>query len=98
MIKESKKWIEEFNKGNINACTAYYKKDAVMSAMPFGIKKGFQNIHNFWSNLIKSGANNLVYENVKIKVVDEKTVFLSAKWSMNIGHGIIFQEKMGKRK
>lgn len=97
VIEASKEWIQNFNNGNAKACVAGYTNDAVMSAMPFGIKKGSQEIADFWTPFIKSGASNLIYTNVSVEVVDANTVFLSANWSMNVGNGVIFQEKWEKK-
>ncbi len=97
VLAASKEWIENFNKGNAEACVAGYDTNAIMSAIPFGVKKGSNEISEFWTPFIESGATNLIYTNVSIEVVDEKTAFLSALWSMNVGSGIIFQEKWEKK-
>lgn len=97
VLKASKEWIQNFNKGNGEACVSGYTENAVMSAMPFGLKKGKKEIANFWIPFLESGANNLVYTNVKVEVANENTAFLSANWSMNVGRGIIFQEKWEKK-
>lgn len=96
VLQASKEWINDFNKGNSQKCVDRYADNATMRAMPFGIKKGKTAILNFWQPFIESGASNLIYTNVKIEVVDEKTVFLSANWSMNVGRGVIYQEKWEK--
>lgn len=97
VLKASKEWILEFNKGNAKACVVRYDKNAVMSAMPFGIKNGIKEISEFWTPFIESGATNLIYTNVRIEVVNETTVFLSGNWSMNVGEGVIYQEKWEKK-
>ncbi|TXN34974.1 hypothetical protein FVB32_10275 [Flagellimonas hymeniacidonis] len=96
VLAASKKWINQFNEGNALECANGYDKDAAMRATPFGTKKGFDEISGFWLDLVDKGASNLVYENVKIEVVDEKLAFLSADWRMNIGRGIIYMEKWEK--
>jgi len=96
VLEASKKWISSFNNGNAESCVQGYAQEAVMSAMPYGIKKGVKEISEFWTPFIKSGATNLVYSNVSIEVADNATAFLSANWSMNVGRGIIFQEKWEK--
>ena len=97
VLKASKEWIQQFNKGNAKACVAGYTDNAVMSAMPFGVKQGKKEISEFWTPFMESGATNLVYTNVRIEVVNDTTVFLSANWSMNVGEGIIYQEKWEKK-
>ena len=97
ILKASKNWITNFNKGKVDACINKYDKNAMMRAMPFGLKKGKKEISEFWKPFIKSGATNLIYTNVSIEVVNETTAFLSANWSMNIGRGIIYQEKWEKK-
>ncbi len=98
VLDASKKWIEEFNKGNAEACVKGYDANATMSAIPFGVKKGTKEISEFWTPFMASGATNLIYTNVSVEVVNETTVFLSANWSMNIGKGLIYQEKWEKKK
>ena len=93
VLSASKAWITNFNKGNVEACVQAYDDNTVMRSMPFGIKTGREEISEFWTSLITSGATNIIYTNVSIEVVDETTAFLSANWSMNIGQGIIYQEK-----
>ena len=97
VLTASKTWITNFNSSNTKACLAGYDEKATMSAMPFGIKKGVTAISEFWTPFIKSGATNLVYTNVSIEVVDQATAFLSANFSMNVGKGIIHQEKWEKK-
>ncbi|MGY0400168.1 MAG: YybH family protein [Ostreibacterium sp.] len=97
VIEASKQWIEAFNKGDVKTCVEGYDSEAVMRAMPSGLKKGHQEISAFWTPFIQSGATNLVYTNVSVEVVDENTAFLSADWSMNVGRGVIYQEKWEKK-
>jgi len=96
VLKASKVWISNFNNGNSSACVQGYYSKAIMSAMPYGVKKGTEEISKFWVPFIKSGATNLIYTNVSVEIANETTAFLSANWSMNIGNGIIFQEKWEK--
>jgi len=97
VLSASKRWIKDFNAGNIEGCIKGYSSTAVMSAMPFGVKQGIKEISEFWTPFIKSGATNLVYTGVSIEVANETTAFLSANWSMNVGRGIIYQEKWEKK-
>jgi ketosteroid isomerase-like protein len=97
VINASKAWIEAFNKGNAEACVKGYDSKATMSAMPFGVKSGIDEISGFWTPFIKSGATNLIYNDLSIEVANETTVFLSANWSMNVGRGKIYQEKWEKK-
>ncbi|MDY8135491.1 hypothetical protein [Aquimarina sp. 2201CG5-10] len=93
VLQASKDWINAFNQGNVSTCIAGYKKDAVMRATPFGLKQGETEIEAFWKPFIESGASNLIYTNVAIEVINKTTALLSANWSMNIGRGVIYQEK-----
>lgn len=97
VLEASKAWIANFNKGNAAACVNGYSKSALMNAQPFGIKKGKKEIVGFWAPFIKSGATNLIYSKVRIEVANKTTAFLSANWSMNVGRGIIYQEKWVKK-
>ena len=96
VLQASKNWINAFNKGKAAQCVAGYKKDAVMRAMPFGVKKGTKAIKDFWAPFIASGARNLEYTNVSVEVVNKNTVLLAANWRMNVGEGKIYQEKWVK--
>lgn len=98
VLQASKDWIKEFNRGNDEAAVKGYEKNAVMSVIPIGIKRGTKEISEFWTPFIKSGATNLIYTNVSVEVSNETTAFLSANWSMNVGRGVIFQEKWERRK
>jgi len=97
VLEASKAWIKAFNQGDAKTCVEGYAEDAVMSAMPFGIKYNQGEIDSFWTPFIASGATNLVYTNVSIEVANSETVFLSASWSMNVGEGKIYQEKWVKQ-
>ncbi|WP_196888338.1 hypothetical protein [Aureivirga sp. CE67] len=97
VLDASMEWIGNFNKGNVQGCVDGYTDNAEMSALPFGIKKGKEEISEFWTSLVKkSGAKNIVYTNVSVEIASKNIAFLSANWSMNIGEGIIFQEKWEK--
>lgn len=96
VLEASKTWINAFNNGNSQQCVESYSSTAVLHAMPFGVKKGTQEIMDFWKPFMESGASNLVYTNVRIEVANETTAFLAANWSMNVGRGIIYQEKWEK--
>lgn len=98
VLEASKNWINAFNLGNSQHCAEGYSENAIIHVMPFGEKKGAEEIMDFWKSFIASGANNLVYTNVRIEVANQTTAFLSANWSMNIGTGIIYQEKWEKIK
>ena len=93
VITASKNWIKNFNEGNIQTCMSTYDPNATLSMTPFGIKCGVKDISKFWMPFVASGATNLVYTDVSVEVVDQNTAFLSASWSMNVGRGLIFQEK-----
>ncbi|EZH72851.1 hypothetical protein ATO12_22240 [Aquimarina atlantica] len=98
VLNASKEWILAFNKGKSNTCIEGYDPKAMMSAQPFGIKRGVREITDFWQPFIQSGATNLIYTDLSIEVVNTSTALLSANWSMNVGRGVIFQEKWEKKK
>jgi len=96
VLAASEAWIQAFNKGEAKVCVNGYQSNAVLRAKPFGLKKGRKAIEDFWIPFVKSGATNLVYSQVSIEVIDQKTALLSANWRMNIGEGRIYQEKWVK--
>ena len=93
VLEASVAWVRSFNDGNTDACVAAYTPGAVMEAKPMGRFEGRQAIDDFWRPFMASGATDLVYRDVKLHVVDAKTVELSASWSMNVGYGIITCER-----
>lgn len=97
VLKASKDWIRNFNAGNVEACVMGYDATAILSATPYGLKKGTQEISGFWTPFMASGATNIIYTNVSIEVVNDTTAFLAANWSMNVGRGVIYQEKWEKK-
>ncbi|MCT4582809.1 MAG: alpha/beta fold hydrolase [Flavobacteriales bacterium] len=96
VLKASQTWISNFNKGNIKAIKKAYAKDAVMEAKPYGTYKGQEAIIQFWEPFIQSGASNLKYTNVKVRVVNSTKAIVSADWSMNVGSGLIINETWEK--
>ncbi len=92
----SSKWIENFNKGNVQNCIDAYVEDAVMIVKNVGEFKGKEAIAGFWNDLTKS-ANHIEYSNTNIKVIDENTIHLDSDWKMNIGEGIITLEEWKKQ-
>ncbi len=97
VLERSRKWIASFNSGDVNACVAGYEKSAVMNAKPMGVFKGLKDIEGFWRPFIESGAGNLIYKNIKLEVINNRTALLSADWTMNVGRGIITMEKWVKQ-
>ncbi len=97
VAKRSQQWIASFNSGDVDACVAGYKEDAVMNAKPMGVFTGLKEIEAFWRPFIESGASDLVYKNVNLEIIDNKAVLLSADWSMNVGRGIITMERWVKQ-
>ncbi len=89
----SQAWIESFNNGDVDACVGAYQTDAVINAKPLGTFKGLAEIDGFWRPFMASGAGDLKYQDIKLQVVDSSTVLLSARWSMNVGSGVITMEK-----
>ncbi len=62
-----------------------------------GTFKGIGEIEGFWRPFIESGAGELEYTNVVLAVENDHTVLLRADWSMNIGRGVIIQERWVKQ-
>jgi ketosteroid isomerase-like protein len=89
----SQKWIDSFNKGDVDSCVAGYQSDAVINAKPLGTFQGIAEIDAFWRPFMGSGAGDLTYKDVKLQVVNASTVLVSASWTMNVGRGIITLEK-----
>ncbi len=97
VLERSKQWIKDFNNKNIRACIDAYTADAVVNARPMGTFKGIGEIEGFWRPFIESGAGELEYTNVVLAVENDHTVLLRADWSMNIGRGVIIQERWVKQ-
>jgi len=97
VAQASRQWIASFNRGDAEACADAYAEQAVMNAMPMGRYVGREAILGFWKPFLESGAGDLVYTNVQMDVLDPQTVCLSADWSMNIGQGVITNERWVKQ-
>jgi len=92
ILKASKKWISNFNKGYTVEIANAYTADAIMVAKPFGTFEGRKAISEFWTPFVESGATNLKYTNTKVKIVSKTKAIISSDWSMNVGEGIITNE------
>ncbi len=93
VLETSKRWIESFNRGDVKACADKYTHAAIMHARPMGSFEGREAIYEFWNNFVSStNANNLVYTDSKVEVIDTNRAILSAQWSMNVGKGFIAKE------
>lgn len=92
VAKSSRAWKNAFNSGDAEAATALYEIDAVMVARPFGTFKGHDEIRAFWTDLIEKGFDDVVYKNSTFTIIDEKTVRVSADWTMNNAGGVITNE------
>lgn len=97
VLEASRKWIVDFNNKNVKGCVEAYTTDAVMNAKPLGTFKGISEIEGFWKPFIETGASDLEYSNVVLAVDNENTVILTADWKMNIGRGVILQERWVKQ-
>ena len=94
----SNAWIDNFNAGNVDGIANAYEEDAIMWAEPFGIFEGRDAIRAFWDDLVNNvGATNLVYQRRRIRVISDTVAIVRSDWSMNIGGGIIYQEKWVKQ-
>ena len=97
VLERSRQWIQDFNNKNIRACVDAYTADAVVNARPLGTFNGIGEIEGFWRPFIETGAADLEYSNVVLAVENDTTVLLRADWSMNIGKGVIIQERWVKK-
>jgi ketosteroid isomerase-like protein len=97
VLTRSKKWVEDFNNRNIKGCVDAYTIDAVVNARPMGTFKGIDQIEGFWRPFIETGAGELEYSNVVLAVENDNMVLLKADWKMNVGHGVIIQERWVKQ-
>ena len=97
VLARSKKWVEDFNNRNIKSCVHAYTIDAIVNAKPMGTFKGIDQIEGFWRPFIETGAGELEYSNVVLAVENDNTVLLKADWKMNVGHGVIIQERWVKQ-
>jgi ketosteroid isomerase-like protein len=97
VLTASHQWIANFNNGKVDACVAAYLPNAIMEAKPLGTFTGTQEIEAFWHPFITSEATSLEYQEVSLEIINETTVHLSAKWRMNVGHGVITLEKWVKQ-
>ena len=92
VLQASQAWLAQFNQGNIDACLAGYRDDAVMTVNPKGRFSGKQEIAAFWREFATLQPGELVYRDVRIQVIDDNRAILSATWSMNIATGFITKE------
>lgn len=91
-------WIANFNAGNVDAIANAYLENAIMWAEPFAVFEGRDAIRAFWDDLINNvGATNLVYQRRRVRVLSDTVAIVTSDWSMNIGGGIIYQEKWVKQ-
>lgn len=97
VLERSRQWIKDFNNKNSKGCVEVYTVDAVMNARPMGTFKGISEIEGFWKPFIETGAADLEYSNVELAVENENTVLLRADWKMNIGRGVVIQERWVKQ-
>ncbi|MEI8608335.1 nuclear transport factor 2 family protein [Enterovibrio sp. Hal110] len=89
----SKQWVEAFNRGDYQYIGDAYTMNSTMIAHPFGDFHGRPAITAFWQQLIQDGADDLVYIEPSYTLVDDKTMFVKSRWTMNIGEGHITLEK-----
>ncbi len=97
VLRTSQEWITHFNEGDVDFCVAAYLPNAVIEATPMGTFTGTQEIDRFWRPFMSSGATDLQYEDVTLAIIDQTTAHLSARWSMNVGRGVITLEKWVKQ-
>ncbi len=88
----SRRWQDAFNAGNAAGCAACYEETAVMNAKPFGAFSGRADIEAFWTKIIGDGYSDVTYIEPEIRVVDDRSAILSAKWEMNKAFGVITNE------
>ncbi len=84
VMQASREWVANFNRGNIQGCIDRYTVNASMQVSPFGRFQGIGAIGGFWQDFAQHKPAELIYRNVEIKVLNQKSAILSANWSMNI--------------
>lgn len=92
----SRRWIAAFNLGDVDTCVATYLADAEMLAAPMGRFQGHAAIDGFWRPFVAGGAGDLAYHEVQLSQQSDGSVFLSARWTMNVGAGVIYKERWQK--
>lgn len=98
VLNASRQWISAFNRSDAQACASGYLPDAMMHARPMGEYRGREAIETFWRDFMQStNAGELAYSQIEIEAIDETTATLAASWSMNVGRGIITEERWVKR-
>ena len=86
----SQKWIQAFNRGDLQYCANTYQQNAMMGIFGVGTYKSRSQIRSFWSKFVKATkARGLQYQNTIIKVINADRVHLRSDWSMNVGKGVI---------
>ncbi|WP_396271280.1 nuclear transport factor 2 family protein [Ideonella sp.] len=92
-LTSSQIWVDAFNRGDLAHCADTYTETALLEAKPFGTFNGREAIRAFWADLLSKGARQLNYEHIKLDQLDARTMILSARWTMNIGGGVISVER-----
>jgi ketosteroid isomerase-like protein len=90
----NQRWKTSFNTGNSAGCAAEYEKDASMSAQPFGLYNGRDEVQGFWQKLMDDGFTDAHIVDPKIEVIDDRSAVLSSKtkWKMNKAQGVIHKK------
>ena len=88
----SEKWKLAFNSGDAEGCASQYESDAVMTAKPFGVFTGKEEIQGFWQKLVDDDFCDVEYIDPEIEVIDEHSAVLSSGWKMNKAKGMITKE------
>ncbi|EAY27316.1 hypothetical protein [Microscilla marina] len=96
VIQTSMQWVQSFNQQKAAACANLYAQNATLNGVPFTSVHRQAAILSFWAKLVKDGARNLTYHQLKAEAVTPGVIKLAAHWSMNIGEGKIYQEKWVK--
>ena len=92
VVQASENWRKAFNSGDAWACAELYETNAVMHARPVGLFNGFEEIKQFWQNLMNDGYAQVEYINTKINIIDKSSAMLTARWKMNLAKGVIHKE------
>ncbi|WP_299456699.1 hypothetical protein [uncultured Microscilla sp.] len=96
VIQTSMQWVKSFNQQKATTCANMYAQSATLNGAPFASVHHQAAIQSFWAKLVKDGARNLIYHQLKAEAVTPGVIKLAAHWSMNIGEGKIYQEKWVK--
>ena len=97
-VRAVRNWIANFNTGDVTACVCRLYAQRHHAGHTVGNVFGpGSDRRAFGGPSWLQGLGNWSYDNIRLEVVDESTVLLSADWRMNVGRGVITMEKWVKQ-